>query len=133
MTATVTIEVARRDDVLRVPNAALRFRPTNDIFAALKQEVPPEMQRGGRGAGAPGGPGGQRAADPVVRRPVVRRLGRRHRVSRPRHRRVTRRSSKHPVRTGAGSGAIRQRRAGAIPPRKVKAVAAVVDVGTARR
>jgi HlyD family secretion protein len=28
MTANVTIEVARADDVLRVPNAALRFRPT---------------------------------------------------------------------------------------------------------
>jgi HlyD family secretion protein len=29
MTATVTVEVARADDVLRVPNAALRFRPSN--------------------------------------------------------------------------------------------------------
>jgi HlyD family secretion protein len=27
MTATVAIQTARRDDVLRVPNAALRFRP----------------------------------------------------------------------------------------------------------
>jgi HlyD family secretion protein len=27
MTANVTIEVARRDDVIRVANAALRFRP----------------------------------------------------------------------------------------------------------
>jgi HlyD family secretion protein len=49
MTATVEIEIARRDDVLRAPAAALRFRPTNDMFAALKQEVPAEMQRGGRG------------------------------------------------------------------------------------
>jgi hypothetical protein len=65
MTANVTIEIARKNNVLRVPNAALRFRPTNDIFAALKQEVPPEMQRGfGRsGQGAPGGqPGQQRGA-----------------------------------------------------------------------
>jgi hypothetical protein len=56
MTATVNIEVARRDDVLRIPNAALRFRPTSDIFAALGQPTPPELQRGvGRGqeAGAP--------------------------------------------------------------------------------
>jgi HlyD family secretion protein len=30
MTATVTIEVARNDNVLRVPNAALRFRPDAD-------------------------------------------------------------------------------------------------------
>jgi HlyD family secretion protein len=62
MTANVTIEIARRNNVLRAPNAALRFRPTNDIFAALKQEVPPEMQRGfggrnGQNAGGPGGGG----------------------------------------------------------------------------
>ena len=61
MTATVNVEIARRDNALRVPNAALRFRPTNDIFAALKQEVPPEMQRGG---GRPGGPGGQGQGGP---------------------------------------------------------------------
>jgi hypothetical protein len=54
MTANVTIEIARRNNVLRAPAAALRFRPTTDIFAALKQEVPPELQRGGRG-----GRGGQ--------------------------------------------------------------------------
>lgn len=30
MTANVSIEVARRDDVLRVPNLALRFRPGDD-------------------------------------------------------------------------------------------------------
>ncbi len=54
MTANVTIEVSRKNNVLRAPNAALRFRPNNDIFAALKQEVPSEMQR----AGARGGPGG---------------------------------------------------------------------------
>jgi HlyD family secretion protein len=35
MTATVTIEVARRDDVLRVPNAALRFAPNGDTLAAF--------------------------------------------------------------------------------------------------
>ncbi|MGE0704890.1 MAG: efflux RND transporter periplasmic adaptor subunit [Vicinamibacterales bacterium] len=40
MTATVSVEIARRDNVLRVPNAALRFRPTNEIFAALGQQAP---------------------------------------------------------------------------------------------
>ncbi len=35
MTATVTVEVARRDDVLRVPNAALRFKPTDEVLTAL--------------------------------------------------------------------------------------------------
>jgi HlyD family secretion protein len=60
MTANVKVEIAKRSDVLRVPNAALRFRPTADVFAALNQPVPPEQQfagggrqnRGNRGAGA---------------------------------------------------------------------------------
>lgn len=56
MTANVTVEIARRTNVLRAPAAALRFRPSNDVFAALKQEVPPEMQRGfGRGDGGESG------------------------------------------------------------------------------
>src|SRR5918992_878237 len=41
MTANVSIEIARRSNVLRVPNAALRFRPTNEIFQALGQTPPP--------------------------------------------------------------------------------------------
>lgn len=63
MTANVNIEIARRTNVLRIPNAALRFRPTNEMFAALNQQVPPEMQRGGggfgRGRGGQGNQGGQ--------------------------------------------------------------------------
>jgi HlyD family secretion protein len=35
MTATVSIEVARADDVLRVPAAALRFQPTEEVLAAI--------------------------------------------------------------------------------------------------
>jgi len=68
MTATVTIEIARRNDVIRVPNAALRFRPNADTFAALNQAVPPEMQRGaGRGAmGGPGTPGAPGAGGPTA-------------------------------------------------------------------
>ncbi|HXY40198.1 MAG TPA: efflux RND transporter periplasmic adaptor subunit [Vicinamibacteria bacterium] len=34
MTANVTFVAAQRDDVLRVPNAALRFHPTPDVLAA---------------------------------------------------------------------------------------------------
>jgi len=49
MTANVKIEIAKRSDALRIPNAALRFRPTTDLFAALNQPVPPELQGGGRG------------------------------------------------------------------------------------
>lgn len=62
MTANVRIEIARRTNVLRVPNAALRFRPTEEMFAAFGQAPPPELSggfaRGGRGvAGAPGAAG----------------------------------------------------------------------------
>jgi hypothetical protein len=71
MTANVTIEVSHKTNVLRIPSAATRFRPTADVFAALNQEVPPEARggfggrnaggrggRGGNGQGGPGGPGG---------------------------------------------------------------------------
>ena len=58
MTANVKIEVAKKSDVLRVPNAALRFRPTTEMFAALNQAVPPEVQFGG-GRGSRGSSGSQ--------------------------------------------------------------------------
>ena len=35
MTASVTVETARRDNVLRVPAAALRFKPTAELLTAL--------------------------------------------------------------------------------------------------
>jgi HlyD family secretion protein len=40
MTANVTIEVARRDQAIRVPNSALRFRPSVETFAAMGQTMP---------------------------------------------------------------------------------------------
>ena len=40
MTANVSIEIAAREDVVRVPNAALRFRPTAAMFTALAQTQP---------------------------------------------------------------------------------------------
>lgn len=48
MTASVKIEIARRDNVTRVPNAALRFKPSAEIFQALDQDPPPELARGAR-------------------------------------------------------------------------------------
>jgi HlyD family secretion protein len=45
MTANLSVEVAHREDVLRVPNAAMRFRPTADVLASLG--------RGRADAGAP--------------------------------------------------------------------------------
>lgn len=70
MTASMRIEVSRRDNVLRIPNAALRFRPSNDMYAALGQEPPtPAGRGGGRGAGgtttAPG------AATPAASAPAT--------------------------------------------------------------
>jgi HlyD family secretion protein len=55
MTANVTVEIARRSNVLRIPAAALRFRPTADHFTALNLPVPPEIAN--RGAGLAGGRG----------------------------------------------------------------------------
>jgi HlyD family secretion protein len=66
MTANVKVEIAKRTDVLRVPAAALRFRPSTDVFAALNQPVPPEATntggRGGRGGSRNGGAAGASGA-----------------------------------------------------------------------
>jgi HlyD family secretion protein len=59
MTANVSFVYAQRGDVLRVPNAALRFRPTRDMLAAMHLAAP-----GGRGGGARGG--GAEAAGPAA-------------------------------------------------------------------
>src|SRR4029453_5412292 len=59
MTANVNVEIARSSNVLRVPNAALRFRPTNEIFAAIGQTPPDPSQlraEGGRRGGAAASP-----------------------------------------------------------------------------
>jgi HlyD family secretion protein len=51
MTANISFVFANKDDVLRVPNAALRFRPSPDLVSALKLEVP-HGRRSGDGAWA---------------------------------------------------------------------------------
>ncbi|HZT76541.1 MAG TPA: efflux RND transporter periplasmic adaptor subunit [Vicinamibacterales bacterium] len=77
MTANLKVQVAHKSNVLRVPNTALRFRPSVDVFAALNQPVPPEVQgRGGRGGrgrggnatatGAPAGAANATAAAPAA-------------------------------------------------------------------
>ena len=107
MTATVTLEIARREDVLRVPNSALRFRPTPDMFAVLNQPVPEILQRGGDGRpgggaggfGGPGGPGGRGGGGRVRRT----RWGTR-RTGRPGRGRWTRRVRQH-VRCGTAGDA----------------------------
>jgi HlyD family secretion protein len=61
MTANVTVRTARRDDVLKVPAAALRFRPPAD----------PSRRRAGGGAFAASGPGAgsERSGARGMRRP----------------------------------------------------------------
>jgi HlyD family secretion protein len=66
MTANVNFVFANRENVLRVPNAALRFRPSPEVFSALKLD-PKRARTGddaaggkpptGWGAKAPGGTG----------------------------------------------------------------------------
>jgi len=55
MTANITFIAAEREGVVRVPNAALRFRPTPEIFTALGIPVPAGVRDAGNRAGAPGG------------------------------------------------------------------------------
>ena len=43
MTPTINIQVGRRDGVLRVPGAALRWVPTREMFSATHQAVPPQL------------------------------------------------------------------------------------------
>jgi HlyD family secretion protein len=61
MTANITFVFANKDDVLRVTNAALRFRPSADLMSALKLEMPHGHRSGSDGAASgpsqrPGGP-----------------------------------------------------------------------------
>ncbi|HEV2391834.1 MAG TPA: efflux RND transporter periplasmic adaptor subunit [Verrucomicrobiae bacterium] len=70
MTANVSIITARREEALRIPNAALRFHPpdavegwTNEVAQTAAQAAPATGGRGGAGQGAGrggGGPGGER-------------------------------------------------------------------------
>ncbi len=55
MTANINIVLSTATNVVRIPNAALRFRPTNDIYTALGL-TPPAAGQGrtaGPGAGTP--------------------------------------------------------------------------------
>ena len=69
MTANVTIEVVRRNNVLRVANSALRFRPTAEMFSVLNQPAPAEFQRSGVASGRGRATGAARTA-PAVSTPA---------------------------------------------------------------
>jgi HlyD family secretion protein len=61
MTANVTVEIERASQVLRVPNAATRVRPSADVFAALGQAPPDD----GEGAKTTEHGGGYRPGDVI--------------------------------------------------------------------
>ncbi|MEQ1913181.1 MAG: efflux RND transporter periplasmic adaptor subunit, partial [Vicinamibacterales bacterium] len=63
MTANVDVEISRASNVLRIPNSALRFRPSNEVFAAFGQTPPEPAGRGGGRGGrrSGGGPGNGQA------------------------------------------------------------------------
>jgi HlyD family secretion protein len=69
MTANVNVEIARSSNVLRVPNSALRFRPTNEMYAAIGQTPPDPGQFGDGGgrrrAGQNNGQNNQQASAPA--------------------------------------------------------------------
>jgi HlyD family secretion protein len=81
MTATVTVEIARADDVLRVPAAATRFRPTAEVFAALGQDLPGPPAQGSADAAGGGGQGAFANMTPEQREQMRQRPGSPPRVS----------------------------------------------------
>jgi HlyD family secretion protein len=64
MTANVNVEIARSSNVLRVPNSALRFQPTNEMFAAIGQTPPDPSQLRADGGGRRRGQANQQASGP---------------------------------------------------------------------
>lgn len=56
MTANVTFVLAQVADAVKIPNAALRFKPTREQMAAVREQF---GGSGRRGSGSPDGPGGR--------------------------------------------------------------------------
>ncbi|HSJ31232.1 MAG TPA: efflux RND transporter periplasmic adaptor subunit [Longimicrobiales bacterium] len=65
MTATVEFIVARADDVLKVPNAALRFQPTEEMRATAKAS-----RQAANGSGDAAAPEGERSVRSGAARPT---------------------------------------------------------------
>jgi HlyD family secretion protein len=58
MTANVSIILARKENVLKIPNAAMRFKPTEVASAEAKTNTPsPQVAEGSRPGGGGGGQG----------------------------------------------------------------------------
>jgi len=63
MTAMLNIEVARRENVLSAPNAALQFRPTTEMLSALGLPAAAAAARAPLGAGQTASQAGNRAGN----------------------------------------------------------------------
>jgi HlyD family secretion protein len=63
MTATVTIVTAKKDDVLALPNAALRFKPPAAALGSSSGSARPAGSARFRGSGPPGGAAGAGGED----------------------------------------------------------------------
>ena len=135
MTANVNIEIARRTNALRIPNAALRFRPTNEMFAALNQQ-PCRRRCSAEGDLADAAARAMRpsrhpaAAGATARHPRQIRQQRRHRERKARKeavRLVRRRETTHRKLAAAG---IRVLLVGLVRPTAVASVAAAVSIRT---
>ena len=136
-------ERQRRDrpqssNVLRVPNPALRFRPTNEMYAALGQ-TPPEPAQRGDGGTRRGGPASRRPRLP----PATRQLRRRRQAVSKRMQRLPRLQERSDAVSAQGAtpmpGRWRQQRrrskASAAPARRLAEAAAdrAADGGAIRR
>jgi HlyD family secretion protein len=73
MTANVTFVYAQKEDVLRVPNAALRFRPPPGMLgegsARPAAGAAPRVEGGERAAGSPPARGGGKGGEPGLEAP----------------------------------------------------------------
>jgi len=72
MTAALKVKTGEADDVLRVPNAAVKLRPTREVFAALHEPFPEAVHMAGalEGLDDPGASKVEPAANGVTTRPA---------------------------------------------------------------
>lgn len=70
MTATVRIQISTANNVTRIPNQALRFRPTTDMYTALGL-TPPATTARGQGEGRRGAAGADAGTTPATSAPAT--------------------------------------------------------------
>ena len=111
MTANVSIIVAQREDVLIIPNAALRFHPPDNAMVETNSAVSPPATNGINAAGRGAGKGTQRAGRVVNARFFTQSMCFQVRVPMPNCRRCrSRRASATAFRPRCSRGWMRARR-----------------------